>query len=71
MTYRAAAGTGLSCLVVDDVPRLRQVLVRLMVGEGFHCDEAPNGVEALEKLAVGDYVLVLSDLRREWTASSS
>ena len=34
-----------------------------MVGEGFHCDEAPNGVEALEKLAVGDYVLVLSDLR--------
>lgn len=49
--------------MVDDEPRLRQVLVRLMVGEGFRCDEAANGVEALEKLAAGDYVLVLSDLR--------
>lgn len=56
-------GSGLACLVVDDEPRLRQVLVRLMIGEGFRCDEAPNGVEALEKLEHGDYVLVLSDLR--------
>lgn len=55
--------SGLSCLVVDDEPRLRQVLVRVMVGEGFRCEEASNGVEALEKLAGGDYVLVLSDLR--------
>ncbi len=63
MPDRPVTGTGLSCLVVDDEPRLRQVLVRLMVGEGFHCDEAPNGIEALEKLAAGEYVLVLSDLR--------
>jgi len=60
---RPVTGAGLSCLVVDDEPRLRQVLVRLMVGEGFHCDEAPNGMEALEKLSAGEYVLVLSDLR--------
>jgi len=60
---RPVTGAGLSCLVVDDEPRLRQVLVRLMVGEGFHCDEAPDGMEALEKLSAGAYVLVLSDLR--------
>src|SRR5687768_16989733 len=63
MAERTGPGAGLSCLVVDDEPRLRQVLVRLMVGEGFRCDEAPNGAEALEKLEAGDYVLVLSDLR--------
>ena len=63
MPERPVTGAGLSCLVVDDEPRLRQVLVRLMVGEGFHCDEAPNGMEALEKLSAGEYVLVLSDLR--------
>ena len=63
MAERTGPGAGLSCLVVDDEPRLRQVLVRLMVGEGFRCDEAPNGVEALEKLESGNYVLVLSDLR--------
>jgi len=34
-----------------------------MTGEGFACDEAPNGVEALKKLAAGTYALVLSDLR--------
>ncbi len=63
MPERPVTGAGLSCLVVDDEPRLRQVLVRLMVGEGFRCDEAPDGMEALEKLSAGEYVLVLSDLR--------
>lgn len=53
----------LNCLVVDDEPRLRQVLVRLMAGEGFQCDEAPNGAEALVHLAAKPYALVLSDLR--------
>src|ERR1051325_795810 len=35
------------CLVVDDEPRLRRVLVRLLEGEGFTCAEAGSGVEAL------------------------
>jgi len=34
-----------------------------MTGEGFRCDEAPDGVQALEKLAAADYALVLTDLR--------
>ena len=36
---------------MDDEPRLRQVLVRLMQGDGFTCLEAGNGVEALAVLA--------------------
>jgi ActR/RegA family two-component response regulator len=34
-------------LVVDDEPRLRQALVRLMRGDGFTCLEAGSGVDAL------------------------
>ena len=51
------------CLIVDDEPRLRQVLVHLMRGDGFQCIEAGNGVEALEQLERHPVTLVLSDLR--------
>lgn len=54
---------GLQCLIVDDEPRLRRVLVRLLETEGFTCREAGSGVEALELLAVEPAQLVLSDLR--------
>src|SRR5947209_13578191 len=51
------------CLIVDDEPRLRQVMVHLMRGDGFQCVEAGNGIEALEQLATRPIGLVLSDLR--------
>lgn len=51
------------CLVVDDEPRLRQVLIRLMESDGFVCSEAGSGVEALELMAHSSVVLVLTDLR--------
>ena len=51
------------CLVVDDEPRLRRVLVRLLEGEGFVCREAGSGVEALEALQREPVPLVISDLR--------
>lgn len=51
------------CLIVDDEPRLRQVMVHLMRGDGFQCVEAGNGIEALEQLAQHPFSLVLSDLR--------
>jgi response regulator RpfG family c-di-GMP phosphodiesterase len=51
------------CLIVDDEPRLRQVMVHLMRGDGFQCVEASNGLEALEQLAQHSFSLVLSDLR--------
>lgn len=51
------------CLIVDDEPRLRQVMVHLMRSDGFQCLEAGNGVEALEQLEKHEPILVLSDLR--------
>jgi putative two-component system response regulator len=51
------------CLIVDDEPRLRQVMVHLMRGDGFQCVEAGNGIEALEQLGKYAITLVLSDLR--------
>jgi len=51
------------CLIVDDEPRLRQVMVHLMRGDGFRCIEASNGIEALEQLTKQCVTLVLSDLR--------
>lgn len=54
---------GMRCLVVDDEPRLRRVLVRLLEGEGFTCAEAGSGVEALVELERTPVPLVISDLR--------
>lgn len=51
------------CLVVDDEPRLRRVLIRLLEGEGFQCREAGSGVEALALLEKEPVPLLISDLR--------
>src|SRR6266516_2503644 len=55
--------SGMRCLAVDDEPRLRRVLVRLLEGEGFTCAEAGSGVEAVQELEKGAVPLVISDLR--------
>ncbi|HET7791305.1 MAG TPA: HD domain-containing phosphohydrolase [Gemmatimonadales bacterium] len=51
------------CLVVDDEPRLRRVLVRLLESEGFECFEASSGIDALAQMERAAVPLVLSDLR--------
>src|SRR4051794_29464141 len=51
------------CLVVDDEPRLRQVLMQLMRNDGFSCLEAGNGEEAIAMLEQHPVTLVMSDLR--------
>jgi putative two-component system response regulator len=51
------------CLIVDDEPRLRQVLMHLMRNDGFTCLEAENGEEAITMLERQPVMLVLSDLR--------
>jgi response regulator RpfG family c-di-GMP phosphodiesterase len=58
-----ALNNGLHCLVVDDEPRLRRVLVRLLEADGFVCREAGSGVEALEALEREPVPLMLSDVR--------
>jgi len=54
---------GLSCLVVDDEPRLRRVLVQLLEHDGFHCREAGTGAEGLQAMEADPAPLVISDLR--------
>jgi response regulator RpfG family c-di-GMP phosphodiesterase len=51
------------CLVVDDEPRLRQVILHLMRNDGFRCFEAGNGADALTLLEQHPATLVLSDIR--------
>jgi putative two-component system response regulator len=51
------------CLVVDDEPRLRHVLVQLMRADGYYCREAADGLEALALLAERPVQLLLSDVR--------
>ena len=63
MTMPAESNIAPYCLIVDDEPRLRQVLVHLMRTDGFTCLEAGNGEEALAHLAQYPVTLVMSDLR--------
>ena len=58
-----ATERALNCLVVDDEPNLRRILVRLLTGEGFACREAGNGAEALRELEREPADLVVSDIR--------
>lgn len=57
-----AQGNGHHCLVVDDEAALRGVLARVVRAEGFTCDEAENGAEAVVALARRPATLVLTDL---------
>jgi putative two-component system response regulator len=50
------------CLVVDDEPRLRQILVRVMRADGFIVDEASNGFEAIAKMEANPSTLILTDI---------
>jgi response regulator RpfG family c-di-GMP phosphodiesterase len=53
----------LSCLIVDDEPGLRRLLVRLMESDGFNCIETATATEALAHLERTRVMLVLTDLR--------
>jgi CheY-like chemotaxis protein len=49
-------------LLVDDEPAIRQMLTRLLAGEGYHVLPATNGSEALEFAGHAEFDLVLLDL---------
>ena len=57
------AGAGIRCLVVDDEPRLRQVIAHLMRSDGYETLEAANGEEAVALLERNPVTLVMSDVR--------
>jgi len=50
-------------LVVDDEPEMRALVRDVLRERGHQVAEAPNGLEALKRLAEGEYAVVLTDLR--------
>jgi putative nucleotidyltransferase with HDIG domain len=50
-------------LIVDDEPIIRDILEKLVSVEGYTCDTAQNGQEAIEHLQNNRYHMVLSDVR--------
>ncbi len=50
-------------LIVDDEESIRDVLYRMLQDEGYHCDVATDGSEALRKAFAKDYDLVLLDIK--------
>jgi len=50
-------------LVVDDEPEMRALVCDVLRERGHQVAEAPNGLEALKRLAEGEYTVVLTDLR--------
>ena len=53
-------------LVVDDYPTMRRIVRNLLDQIGFkEVEEAGNGVEALEKIKIHRYDLVISDWNME------
>ncbi len=53
----------LTCLVVDDQPRLRSALSRFLLGVGYRCLEAGSGPEAIAVLENEDVAVLISDVR--------
>ncbi len=53
---------GISILIVDDEPILRELLTKILTREGFRVDVAADGEEAMEKMGRENYPLVVSDI---------
>ena len=49
-------------LIVEDEPRIREILRSYLVSEGFAVDESGSGDDALEKIEEKDYSLIILDL---------
>ena len=50
-------------LIVDDDPRLRAVLSRLLAREGFECEVASDGDDGLARMRSESFDLVITDMR--------
>ena len=48
-------------LLVDDEPTQRLIMARLLKRAGYNVEVAGNGKEALEKIAAGDFQLMITD----------
>lgn len=53
---------GTRVLIVDDEPSIRRTLCRWLAAQGYICNEATDGMSALEMLHKNDYELLISDI---------
>jgi len=60
---RVQAEQALTCLVVDDQPRLRSALSRFLQNIGYRCLEAESGPDAIHVLENEDVAVLISDIR--------
>src|SRR5918993_1975698 len=60
-----AGAAGHRILVVDDEENVRLTTAAILEQEGYEVETAADGREALERVARGDFDLVLTDLRME------
>jgi len=49
-------------LIVDDDESIRRMVCRLLARDEYDVEEARDGLEAIEKLEIGDYDVVVLDL---------
>ena len=54
---------GVSILVVDDEPLLRDILIKILSKKGYKVETAVDGEEALEMLRQQKYQLLISDIK--------
>ena len=50
-------------LIVDDEEDLRYVYTRQLRGDGYLLDTAADGEEAIEKIRMNEYAVILTDMR--------
>ena len=55
--------TGGKILVVDDEKVIREILCEFLTLEGFEVDSVSNGSEAISRLRIRNYDMVISDLK--------
>ncbi len=49
-------------LIVDDEEKIRELIKKYAVFEGYETDEASDGMEAVEKCRGGDYDIIIMDI---------
>ncbi len=52
----------MTLLIVDDEARIRSLIVKYAVFEGYETDEAENGMQAVEKCRTRSYDLIIMDV---------
>lgn len=50
-------------MVIDDEPAIRQVLTAFLLRAGYNVVQAPNGLEAFERLSKGDIDVAICDIK--------